>query len=48
MVEGTPGQPYTSSCPQFRRVQTNMKLRREQVEALLKVRAFLAGRAAGR
>lgn len=36
MVEGTPGQPYTSSCPQFRRVQPNMKLRREQVEALLK------------
>jgi len=36
MVEGTPGQPYTSSCPQFRRVEPNMKLRRQQVEALLK------------
>lgn len=35
MVEGTPGQPYGGLLSYFNVVETNMRLRREEVTALL-------------
>ncbi|KJE91807.1 glutamate-cysteine ligase, variant [Capsaspora owczarzaki ATCC 30864] len=36
MIEGTPGQPYAGSISDFLTVESNMRLRRETVQALLR------------
>ena len=36
MVEGTPGQPYGSIVSFFNTVESNMRARRREVEALLR------------
>eukprot|EP01087_Luapelamoeba_hula_P007550 TRINITY_DN1846_c0_g2_i1.p1 TRINITY_DN1846_c0_g2~~TRINITY_DN1846_c0_g2_i1.p1 ORF type:complete len:711 (-),score=139.88 TRINITY_DN1846_c0_g2_i1:65-2197(-) len=35
MIEGTPGQPYGDCVTEFRKVELNMRLRRERVQSLL-------------
>lgn len=35
MVEGTPGSPYGDLCKDLTKVEANMMLRRQEIEALL-------------